>query len=276
MRALKFFGVISLGIRPSQSTLKSLQSLPVFLPAAGKCPRELQRAPCLELLRRIHTSQPLLKKKNILSDPLPSKVKPSDVKVLLLLEDGSSLGIVTKVEAQRIASLKELRLVSVAEYPALKQSLNELTSTYPVYKMMSGSDLQDLRTKDHLQKKEEKKLKVAQKILQLSAASNDHDIGIKIRHAEAWLQKGDSVKVAIMGRVDMQSRMEELHKMVLSQLKHVSKPAVAGLSKSERSISFYLASSVGVEGDQSEKPSDKTKEEAHEGPTDRATDPPSS
>ena len=59
--------------------------------------RPIGGIPGASSLKSFHYSVPLHKKPNILTDELPTRIKPSDVKVLLLLEDGKALGIFPKV-----------------------------------------------------------------------------------------------------------------------------------------------------------------------------------
>ncbi|GAV02251.1 hypothetical protein RvY_12842 [Ramazzottius varieornatus] len=192
------------------------------------------------LISALHTSTESWRKKNILQDELPVKTKPLDLKVIVIGHDGEDMGIYTKGQAQELAKKRGMRIVPVEQYPALQESIQR-NSVHPIYRLLSGTELFEIQKKDHELRKETKQ--VAQKILQLTCTASENDVRTKLRQGEAWLRKGDSLKVLILGREDMKARMGELQQQVLTALKAFYKPTISGLSKSDRNISFLLESS---------------------------------
>jgi len=158
----------------------------------------------------------------------------------------------------------DLRLVNTAEYPLL-EAIVKRPSIHPIYKLMSGTELRDIQIEERERRKNEKV--VHQKVLQLTSSATDHDIMTKIKHAAAWLEKGDEVRVLILGRVDTKSRMTDIHQLVLKELKSLYKPTIPDLGKTDKNIKFRLLP-VYVPGDEVrmkdrdlDHAKDKTKEE---------------
>ncbi|XP_055329149.1 translation initiation factor IF-3-like [Paramacrobiotus metropolitanus] len=214
----------------------------------------------LLLTRGLQSSSIVMKKKNILSDPLPPiRVKDADVKVLLLGVDDSTIGVMKKSDAQARAKKEDLKAVNIKEYPALQAALDR-PAIYPVYKLISGDDLHKIQLADRDRRKAEKI--VREKILQLTSTATDHDILTKIKQAEEWLTKGDNVRVVILGKPDVKARMGQIYELVLKQLKTLYHPVVADLSKTERNIRCLLKS-VAVPED-SKIPTEENQKETKE------------
>ncbi|WP_459836428.1 translation initiation factor IF-3 [Clostridium carnis] len=99
--------------------------------------------------------------------------------------DGSQLGVITTVEAQKIADEKELDLVMISP-----------TANPPVCKIM------DLGKYIYEQSKKEKEAKKNQKItvikeIRCSLTIEENDIAIKAKNARKFLLDGDKVKITV-------------------------------------------------------------------------------
>lgn len=114
---------------------------------------------------------------------------PEDRRIRLQLLDENGVEIksnITKSDARQIAREKNLRLLLVKE-KSIDQDQNP---TLPIYQLISGKNLAVERQKLQQEKKAERGHKIAgQKQLTLKTSSEIHDLQLKFKHAEEWLQK---------------------------------------------------------------------------------------
>lgn len=102
--------------------------------------------------------------------------------------DGIESRVVSTSEAQKIARDMGLDLVEISA-----------TAVPPVCKICDyGKFVYDLKKKRKEQDKKQDKSET--KELRLTYVTDEHDIEFKVRHAVAWLQKGDKVKCVIQFR----------------------------------------------------------------------------
>ncbi len=111
-----------------------------------------------------------------------------DREVRLVDDDGSQLGVLPVVDAQKIAYDKNLDLVKIA--PQAKP---------PVCKIMDyGKYRFEMTKKDKEAKKKQKVINV--KEVRLSPSIDEHDFVTKLNHARKFLQAGDKVKASVRFR----------------------------------------------------------------------------
>jgi translation initiation factor IF-3 len=111
-----------------------------------------------------------------------------DREVRLIDSDGAQLGIVTSKEAQKIADEKKLDLVKISP-----------TAKPPVCKIMDYSKFKfDQSKKEKEARKKQKTIDI--KELRLSPNIDVHDVNVKIKKAQEFLQHGDKVKITIRFR----------------------------------------------------------------------------
>ena len=111
-----------------------------------------------------------------------------DREVRLVGEDGEQLGIMSAAQAQKLADEKNLDLVKIA--PQAKP---------PVCKIMDyGKHRFELNKREKEQRKNQKVVDV--KGIRLSATIDTHDIAVKAKNANRFLQDGDKIKVTIRFR----------------------------------------------------------------------------
>lgn len=102
--------------------------------------------------------------------------------------DGKQLGVMTTVDALRKADERELDLVEVAPNVAP-----------PVCRIMDYDQFRyELKKKEKEAKKKQKGGSL--KEIWMSPNTEEHDILIKAKHARAFLQEGDKVKVMVRFR----------------------------------------------------------------------------
>ena len=110
-----------------------------------------------------------------------------DPEVRLIDENGQQLGIMDVRDAQRLADERELDLVKVSY------------NTPPTCKLMNYSKYRyDMMKREKEQKKNQKTIEI--KEIRLSATIDVHDMEVKAKQCEKFLQSGNKVKVTIRFR----------------------------------------------------------------------------
>jgi len=106
--------------------------------------------------------------------------------VRLIDAEGKQIGVVPTDEAKRMAMEAGLDLVEVGA-----------TSHPPVCKIMDyGKYKYDQKKRTTGKKAHHSRLKE----LRLRPRTDDHDYGVKLRHAREWLDKGDKVQLILLYR----------------------------------------------------------------------------
>ena len=108
--------------------------------------------------------------------------------VRLISDDGEQLGIMSGLEAQRIAVEKEMDLVMIA--PGSKP---------PVCKIMDYGKYRFEQSKKEREFRKNQKV-ITVKEVRLSATIEDHDVDVKFKNAVKFLKEGNKVKVTIRFR----------------------------------------------------------------------------
>ena len=102
--------------------------------------------------------------------------------------DGTQLGIMTPMQAIRVAEGKGLDLVEVSP-----------TAKPPVCRIMDYGKYKFLEAKrEHAARAKQKNIVV--KEVKFRPRTDDHDFDFKMRHIERFLEDGDKVKVVVMFR----------------------------------------------------------------------------
>ena len=105
---------------------------------------------------------------------------------LLVIDDtGNKLGIISKKEALKIATEKELDLVVVS--PDSKPMVAKMMD-YSKYRYEQQRKLREIKKKQKI---------VEIKEIRLSPTIDTHDFDTKLKHALKFLEKGDKVKISI-------------------------------------------------------------------------------
>jgi len=111
-----------------------------------------------------------------------------DKEIRLIDADGSMLGVMTTIEAQKLADSKNLDLVKIVP-----------NAVPPVCKITDyGKSVFEQAKKEKETKKNQKV--VALKEVRLSATIEEHDFDYKVKNAYKFLQDGDKVKASIRFR----------------------------------------------------------------------------
>lgn len=111
-----------------------------------------------------------------------------DKEVRLIDADGSMLGVLPTIEAQKLADAKNLDLVKIVP-----------NAVPPVCKIIDyGKSVFEQAKKEKEAKKNQKV--VSLKEVRLSASIEDHDFEFKVKNAYKFLQDGDKVKASIRFR----------------------------------------------------------------------------
>ncbi|MFY9278708.1 MAG: translation initiation factor IF-3 [Caldicoprobacterales bacterium] len=111
-----------------------------------------------------------------------------DKEVRVIDVNGEQLGIMSPKKALEIAQQRELDLVKVAP-----------KANPPVCRIMDyGKYRFDMAKKEKEARKHQRVINV--KEVRLSANIEEHDMGVKARHADKFLKAGDKVKVTIRFR----------------------------------------------------------------------------
>ena len=108
-----------------------------------------------------------------------------DREVRLIDSDGSMLGVMSVIEAQKLADSKSLDLVKIVS-----------TATPPVCKIVDyGKSAFEQAKKEKIARKRQKIVEL--KEVRLSAKIEEHDFDFKSKSAIKFLQSGDKVKASI-------------------------------------------------------------------------------
>lgn len=111
-----------------------------------------------------------------------------DKEIRLIDADGSMLGVISTVEAQKLADSKNLDLVKIVP-----------NAVPPVCKIIDyGKSIFEKAKKEKETKKNQKI--VSLKEVRLSATIEEHDFDYKVKNAYKFLQDGDKVKASIRFR----------------------------------------------------------------------------
>lgn len=111
-----------------------------------------------------------------------------DREVRLIDADGAMLGVMSNMDAQKIAFTKNLDLVKVVP-----------NAVPPVCKIMDyGKSMFEQAKKEKEARKNQKVISL--KEVRLSATIEEHDFEFKVKNALKFLQDGDKVKVSIRFR----------------------------------------------------------------------------
>ncbi|OOM80194.1 translation initiation factor IF-3 [Clostridium sp. BL-8] len=125
--------------------------------------------------------------KNINKDfPINEQIREKELRVIG--SDGEQLGVISSIEAKRLAEEKELDLVMIS--PSAKP---------PVCKIMDfGKFIYEQSKKEKDAKKKQKVISI--KEIRVSLTIEEHDIDIKAKNARKFLLDGDKVKITVRFR----------------------------------------------------------------------------
>lgn len=112
----------------------------------------------------------------------------TDKEVRLVDDDGTMIGVVTSVEAKRMAEAKTLDLVKISPNAAP-----------PVCKIMDYGKFIFEKAKKEKEAKKKQKI-VSIKEIRLSPTIEEHDFNFKTKNALKFLNEGDKVKVSVKFR----------------------------------------------------------------------------
>lgn len=125
---------------------------------------------------------------NIRKNELLTNEDIKDKEIRLIDADGSMLGVVSTIEAQKLADSKNLDLVKIVP-----------NAVPPVCKITDyGKSVFEQAKKEKESKKKQKV--VGLKEVRLSATIEEHDFSYKVKNAYKFLQDGDKVKASIRFR----------------------------------------------------------------------------
>ncbi len=127
-------------------------------------------------------------------------------KVRLVGEDGKQLGIMDREEAQAIALEKELDLVQVS-----------VEGDPPVCKLIDYNKYKFQKIKKIKENKKKQKI-VHLKEIKIRPRIDKHDLEIKVRHIEQFLEQKDKVKVSVVFR-GREIRNVDLGAEILNKIK---------------------------------------------------------
>lgn len=138
--------------------------------------------------------------------------------LLLLSEEGKSLGTMHRIDALRLMDEKGLKLVSVNE-----------NADPPVYRLMSGKQIHEARMK--LQEKQKTKATGVVQVKDLALSSNitPHDLDTKLKQVTGWLEKKHHVRLTLKPTRDkrnqpLDSILEEMFGRITAPFGYVNKP----------------------------------------------------
>lgn len=124
----------------------------------------------------------------IRKNELPMNDEIRDREIRLIDTDGAMLGIMSSMDAQKLAIAKNLDLVKIVP-----------NAVPPVCKIMDyGKSVFEQAKKEKEAKKNQKVASL--KEVRLSATIEEHDFDFKVKNACKFLQGGDKVKVSIRFR----------------------------------------------------------------------------
>jgi len=124
----------------------------------------------------------------IRKNELPMNEEIKDKEVRLIDTDGGMLGIMPTIEAQKLATTKNLDLVKIVP-----------NAVPPVCKIMDYGKCMFEQIKKEKETKKNQKVVVIKEV-RVSAQIEEHDFEFKVKSAYKFLKDGDKVKVSIRFR----------------------------------------------------------------------------
>ena len=141
-----------------------------------------------------------------------------DREIRLIGPDGAQLGIMSSLEAQRMADEKRLDLVKISP-----------TAKPPVCKIMDYSKFRfDQQKKEKEARKKQKTTEI--KEIRLSPNIDTHDVNVKVKKALEFLTGGDKVKVTIrfrgreLGRTELAYGIMNDFAQKVTEVSNIEKP----------------------------------------------------
>jgi translation initiation factor IF-3 len=141
-----------------------------------------------------------------------------DREIRLIGSDGAQLGIMSSLEAQRMADEKRLDLVKISP-----------TAKPPVCKIMDYSKFRfDQQKKEKEARKKQKTTEL--KEIRLSPNIDTHDVNVKVKKALEFLNGGDKVKVTIrfrgreLGRTELAYGIMNDFAQKVNEVSNIEKP----------------------------------------------------
>ncbi len=133
----------------------------------------------MKIIKYAYLPKPVKKESNLVNESIKFP------KVMVILEDGTSLGILDSKQAINEAYNRDLDLVCVAPQ-----------ANPPVCKILNYSKFRyDKEKKEKEQQKNQKVIEV--KEVQISPVIAEHDFNTKLNQAKKFLSQGDKVKITI-------------------------------------------------------------------------------
>ena len=151
------------------------------------------------------------------------------MKVRLIDENKTQIGIVTLDEAIGFAKKRELDLVEISP-----------NADPPVCRILDyGKYLYSLQKKAHEAQKQQRRTHL--KEIKFTPAIGDHDIDVKLRKIKQFLEDGDKVKVTIWLR-GRQKRKPEMLGIMTERIKNIVKEfaEIESAPKTERFNSYMI------------------------------------
>ncbi|XP_008311635.1 translation initiation factor IF-3, mitochondrial [Cynoglossus semilaevis] len=145
----------------------------------------------------------------------------------LIDEMGENMGTMHRVNVIRIMNDRGLKLV-----------LHNENKDPPIYKLMTGKQLYEEQVKQREKDKEKTKQATVQvKGLSFSPGIASHDLSIKLKQVEGWLEKKHHVRITLRpgyreSKDNLDTKLEQMVQQIGTMFGFVAKPTVQGEGKS--------------------------------------------
>lgn len=127
--------------------------------------------------------------------------------IQLIGENGDDMGTMHRTDVIRLMDERGLKLMPI----------NQNTDP-PIYRLLSGRQFHEEQLKLR-EKKKKKPAPVQVKELTFSIGIATHDLSIKLKHAESWLEKKHHVRITLRSSRNSTDDLDTTLKSVLQQLK---------------------------------------------------------
>ncbi|XP_049613976.1 translation initiation factor IF-3, mitochondrial isoform X2 [Syngnathus scovelli] len=145
--------------------------------------------------------------------------KISERQIQVISETGDNLGVLHRADVLRIMDEKGLKLVLLSE-----------RQEPPVYRLMSGKQIHEEQMK-MWEKQKAKTAPVQVKELTFSSGIAPHDLTVKLKQVESWLEKKHHVRITLRSprresSKDLDQKLEQIVQRIDVTVGFVAKPKV--------------------------------------------------
>ncbi|XP_068199066.1 translation initiation factor IF-3, mitochondrial isoform X2 [Antennarius striatus] len=131
---------------------------------------------------------------------------------------------------ENLGTMHRVEVVNIMDQQNLKLVLLDKDEDPPIYKLMTGKQIREEQMR-LLEKRKSKPAAVQKKDVNLLWSIAPHDLNIKLKQVESWLEKKHHVKITLRARrrdpvANLETTLEQMVQQIGIMVGYVSKPQV--------------------------------------------------